>query len=112
MSQVVRLAEILRAAITRHSVSRPGEQCQIVRLGGVSNAVRAFHAGTLISELVEVWRVRAADHARAMLVFEDHHHDVVRSWHGGGLALLLLGGPRRRLRLLGAAPERRLGLLL
>src|SRR5215212_9189809 len=112
MSQIVHLAEILRATITPHAVSRSGEQRQIVRLAGVSNAVRAFHAGALTSELVEVWRVRTADHAGAMLVLEDHHHDVVWWWHGGGLGLLLLGWCGRRLGLLGAAREHRLGLFL
>jgi hypothetical protein len=81
MSQVVRLSKMLGACIARHTVGGSREERQIVRLAEVGNTVGVGHAGALSRELVEVWRLPAADHVGAVLVLEDHHHDVVGWLH-------------------------------
>ena len=97
MAQVVGLPKMLGACITPHSAGGPGEQRQIVRLAGVGDAVGVGHVGALSREFVQVWRLPAARHAGAMLVLQDHHHDVVRSRHCRPFGFLVSGGPHCRL---------------
>src|SRR5512133_559858 len=82
MPEIDGLPKMMGAYMAPYSLRRPGEHRQRLRLAGIGYTVRVGHTGAFTRQLVEVGRLRAADHAGAVLVLENHDHDVVRFRHG------------------------------